>query len=54
MKQKGLVKSKDEFWLGLDLKDLGEAGAFIENEIWEQFIMKKRLAIGATNFGGRK
>lgn len=45
LKQAGVVGSKKEFWLEMDIKDLEEAGAFISKEIWDEFILKKRKGI---------
>ena len=41
MKKEGVVNSKEEFWLRMDLKDLESAGAFIPRETWDSFIIKK-------------
>lgn len=35
-----MVSSKEEFYLGMDLQDLGSAGAFIDKEVWDKFILK--------------
>jgi len=40
MKSEGIVNSKEEFWMQMDLTDLESAGAFIPKEIWEKFIIK--------------
>jgi hypothetical protein len=34
------VNDKEEYWMGMDLKDLESAGAFIEREVWDKFILK--------------
>lgn len=36
-----MVESKEEFWLGMDVQDLSEAGAFVPKEIWDDYIIKK-------------
>jgi len=41
LKKEGVVNSKEEFWLRMDLKDLESAGAFIPSETWDSFIVKK-------------
>ena len=41
LKKEGVVNSKEEFWLRMDLKDLESAGAFIPRETWDSFIIKK-------------
>lgn len=41
LKKEGVVNSKEEFWLGMDIKDLESAGAFIPKETWENYILKK-------------
>jgi hypothetical protein len=41
LKKEGVVNSKEEFWLRMDLKDLESAGAFIPRETWDSFIVKK-------------
>jgi hypothetical protein len=35
-----MVSDKEEFWMGMDLKDLESAGAFIPKETWDSFIFK--------------
>lgn len=41
LKSKGMVQSKEEFWLGMDTEDLSQAGAFVPREIWDNFILKQ-------------
>ena len=36
-----MVENKEDFWLKMDLQDLGEAGAFIPKEIWDKYILKE-------------
>jgi len=45
LKQAGVVSSKREFWMEMDIKDLEESGAFISKEIWDNFILKKKKGI---------
>jgi len=40
LKKEGVVNSKEEFWLEMDLQDTETAGAFIPAEVWEKFILK--------------
>lgn len=51
LKSQGIVQSKEEFWIGMDLDDLSTAGAFIDKNIWDKFIVTaKRITVGATKY----
>jgi hypothetical protein len=39
------VSSKEEFWYGFDLEDLSNAGAFIDKEIWDKYILEKKQKV---------
>ena len=41
LKSRGMVQSKEEYWMHMDVKDLTEAGAFVPKEIWDEYIIKK-------------
>ena len=40
LKAKNLVESKEDFYYGMDLSDIEDAGAFIDPQVWEKFIVK--------------
>lgn len=52
MKQKGVVDSKEQFYYNMDMLDLETAGAFVEKEIWDKFIIKPdgKIRITPTDY----
>ena len=48
--------SKEEFFFQMDLHDLENAGAFIEADIWDKFIIKasKNVVSTPVNFARMK
>ncbi len=39
------MQSKEDFWLGMDLRDVEEAGAFVQKEVWDSYIIKKKEGV---------
>lgn len=36
------MNDKDDYWYRMDLEDLNSAGAFVEKDIWDKFVVKSQ------------